>query len=88
MQQHVGEEFAGVVSGVTKFGVFVELEEVLVEGLVHVRDLNDDYYEYDERSYRLVGQYSGKAYRLGDAVRVLVAAANVERREIDLTFVD
>ena len=88
MQQHVGEEFAGVVSGVTKFGVFVELEEVLVEGLVHVRDLNDDYYEYDERSYRLVGQYSGKAYRLGDPVRVLVAAANVERREIDLTFVD
>ena len=88
MQQHVGAEFSGVVSGVTKFGVFVEMEDVLVEGLVHVRNLDDDYYEYDERSYRLVGKYSGKTYRLGDTVRVQVAAANVERREIDLIFVD
>ena len=88
MQQHVGDRFSGVVSGVTKFGVFVELEDVLVEGLVHVRNLDDDYYEYDERSYRLVGQNTGKSYRLGDPVRVMVAGANVERREIDLEFVD
>jgi ribonuclease R len=88
MQQHVGERFDGVVSGVTKFGVFVELERVLVEGLVHVRNLDDDYYEYDDRSYRLVGQHTGRTYRLGDKVRVLVAGANVETREIDLEFVD
>ncbi|HET6567081.1 MAG TPA: RNB domain-containing ribonuclease, partial [Rhodothermales bacterium] len=87
-RQHIGEEFAGVVSGVMKFGVFVELSRILVEGMVHVRDLDDDYYEYDERNYRLVGRYTGKVYKLGDSVQVQVAAANVEKREIDLVFAE
>ena len=88
VQQHLGETFAGVVSGVTKFGVFVELSDLLVEGMVHVRDMDDDYYEYDEANYRLVGQYANKSYRLGDRVDVTVASANPERREVDLLFTD
>ena len=88
IRQHLGDQFDGVVSGVTKFGVFVELADVLVEGMVHVRDLDDDYYEYDDRSYRLVGQHTGKTYRLGDPVRVVVAGANIDTREVDLLFVD
>jgi ribonuclease R len=88
VRQHVGEVFAGVVKGVTHFGVFVELSALLVEGMVHVRELDDDYYEYDERRYSLVGRDTGKSYRLGDQVEVQIAAANLETREIDFVFVD
>lgn len=88
IRDRLGEEFTGVVTGVTKFGVFVELAELLVEGMVHVRDMDDDYYEYDERTYSLVGDITGKTYRPGDKVGVKVAGANVETREIDLLFTD
>ncbi|HMB93599.1 MAG TPA: VacB/RNase II family 3'-5' exoribonuclease, partial [Rhodothermales bacterium] len=88
IRQHLGEQFSGVVTGVTKFGIFVELSDVLVEGMVHVRDLDDDYYVYDERTYSLVGDYTGKSYRPGDRVDVVVAGANPETRKIDLTLVD
>lgn len=88
MQQHVGEQFRGVISSVTNFGVFVELDEVLVEGLVHVRDMGDDYYEYDERRYTLRGLYTGKRYRPGDVVEVIVTGANPATRQIDLRFAD
>lgn len=88
IRKHLGEEFPGVVSGVTKFGVFVELTDLLVEGMVHVRELDDDFYEYDERTYSLVGRHTGKTYRLGDRVQVQVAGADVETREVDFLFVD
>lgn len=88
IRQHLGQRFEGVVSGVTRFGVYIELKDVLVEGMVHVRDMDDDYYEYDERTYRLVGQYTGKTYRLGNPVQVVVVGANLETREIDLLFAD
>lgn len=87
MQQHVGETFWGVVSSVTPFGAFVELDDVLVDGLVHVRDMGDDYYEYDERRYTLRGLYTGKRYRPGDRVRVMVIRADPATRQIDLRFV-
>jgi len=87
-QQHVGDTFAGVVSGVTKFGVFVELSDLLVEGLVHVREMDDDYYNYDETTYTMSGEHSGKSYRPGDSVSVQVAGVDVDRRQIDLLFVD
>jgi ribonuclease R len=85
VKNHVGDTFDGVVSGVTKFGVFVEITDLLVEGLVHVRDMND-YYVYDESTYTLRGEDNGKTYRPGDSVRVKVASASVEDREIDLLF--
>lgn len=86
MQQHVGDTFEGVISGVTSFGLFVELSKLLVEGLVHVRELSDDYYEYDELAYMLVGRNSGRRFKLGDPVKVVVASANTESREIDFVF--
>jgi ribonuclease R len=87
-QQHVGETFDGVVSGVTKFGVFVELSDLLVEGLVHVRNMDDDYYVYDESTYTMRGRNQGKSYCPGDEVRVVITGANVDKREIDLLFAD
>ncbi|MBO6577129.1 MAG: ribonuclease R [Rhodothermales bacterium] len=87
MQQHLGDRFTGVISGVTRFGIFVELDAILVEGLVHVRDLADDYYEYDEPAFMLVGRTSGRRFKLGDPVTVTVAAANTETREIDFVLV-
>ncbi len=86
LEQHVGDEFDGVVSGVTHFGVFVRLDDVFVEGMVHVRDMDGDYYEYDETTYTLRGSNKGRSYRPGDKVRVVVVSANVESREIDLYF--
>jgi ribonuclease R len=86
--RHLGDVFDGVVVGVTNFGVFVEMTALLTEGLVHVRDMDDDYWEYDARQYALVGAHTRRTIRLGDAVRVRVAAANVETRKVDLLFVD
>ena len=88
VQEHVGDVFEGVVSGVTKFGVFVELTELLVEGLVHVRDMDDDYYVYDESTYTMRGENTGKSYRPGDSVTVEVVGADIDSREIDLLFVE
>ncbi len=87
VKNHVGEIFDGVVSGVTKFGVFVEITDLLVEGLVHVREM-DDYYVYDESTYTMRGENNGKTYRPGDNVTVKVASASVDDREIDLLFVE
>ncbi|MFT5143709.1 MAG: ribonuclease R [Rhodothermales bacterium] len=86
MQQHLGDTFTGVISGVMRFGLFVELDSLLVEGLVHVRELPDDYYEYDESAFMLVGRNSGKRFKLGGSVKVVVAAANTETREIDFVL--
>lgn len=88
VQNHVGDQFEGVVSGVTKFGVFVELTKLLVEGLVHVRDMDDDYYVYDESTYTMRGENNGKSYRPGDSVTVEVVGASIEDREIDLLFAE
>ena len=84
MRAHVGEEFSGHVTGVVAFGVFVQLEEAFVEGLVHVADLKDDYYRYDEGGHRLVGQRWGRVLRLGDALRVRVKGINEEFMEVNL----
>jgi ribonuclease R len=87
MKRHVGDEFEGIISGVMRFGIFIEITDLLVEGLVHVRDLEDDYYEYDEKKYSLIGSKTGKRYRLGDTVRVRVLRVNPEEREIDFGIV-
>lgn len=84
--QHVGDTFKGVVTGVARFGAFVQLTDILVEGLVHVRDLND-YFELDERAYALIGSRSKRRIAVGDAVRVRLVSANVESRQIDLALI-
>ncbi|MFI5142490.1 MAG: ribonuclease R [Thermoanaerobaculales bacterium] len=84
MRAHVGEEFVGHVTGVVAFGVFVQLAEVFVEGLIHVAELRDDYYRYDEAGHRLVGQRHGGVLRLGDELRVRVRGIDEEFMEVDL----
>lgn len=82
MLDHIGEEYEGVVSGVTSYGMFVELENG-VEGLVHISSLMDDYYDYVEERYALVGEHTGKQYRLGDTVRIEVLQVSIEDVNID-----
>jgi ribonuclease R len=87
MAQFVGEEFSGIISGVTAFGIFVELDNG-VEGLVHVSTMVNDYYEYREEQFAMVGERTNKAYRLGDEVEVLLVRANVEERNLDFVLKD
>lgn len=86
MEQHVGDVFDGVIAGVTAFGFFVQLKEIFVEGLVHVRDLQGDYYFFDEVRHVLRGRRTGQIFRMGDPVRVKVAAANVAKRQLDFAW--
>ncbi|MGC5326952.1 ribonuclease R [Brevibacillus sp. SYSU BS000544] len=86
MAEHIGEEFEGVISSVTSFGIFVELPNT-IEGLVHVSFLTDDYYHYHEKAYALVGERTGKQFRIGDVVQVKVASVNVDERTIDFEIV-
>jgi ribonuclease R len=88
MADKVGEEFEGFVTGVAAFGLFVELIEHFVEGLVHVSTMADDYYRFVERAHILRGENTKKVYRLGDKIRVQVVRVDMERRQIDLGIVD
>jgi len=88
MKRHIGDEFHAVISCVTNFGIFVELTDLLVQGLLHVRDLRDDYYVYDEKHYTLKGKKTGKQYRLGDTLEVKVVRVDPEDRQIDFTLVE
>lgn len=83
MQGKLGQVFRGTISSVTGFGIFVELEDIYVEGLVHVTALKSDYYHFDAVGHRLVAERSGKTYRLGDSMQVLVARVDLEERKID-----
>lgn len=87
MLEHVGEEYDGVISGVTGWGFYVELPNT-VEGLVHIMTLKDDYYNFDEENYRLVGERHGRVFRLGEPVRVRVRSAEPANRTIDFTYVE
>ena len=86
MADKVGEVFDGYVTGVTAFGLFVELVEHYVEGLVHISTLADDFYRFTEGSHRLIGERTQRVFQLGDHVRVQVARVDVERRMIDLAI--
>ena len=88
MLEKVGEEFEGTISAVTGFGVFVELDDVYVEGLVHVTALENDFYHFDSISHCLVGENTARVYRIGDRVRIQVANVNLDERKIDFTMVE
>jgi ribonuclease R len=84
MQDKLGEEFTGVITGVTTFGIFVQLDQLYVEGLVHVTELGTDYFQYDDARHELRGERSGKRYQLTDRVSVQVVRVDLESRKIDL----
>ncbi len=83
MEQHLGDEFDGVITGVTHFGVFVQITDLLTDGLVHVTSLSNDYYHFDAGSQSLVGERTGRRFSLGDAMRVQVSRVDMETRRID-----
>ncbi len=87
MMDKIGEEFDGIISGVTNFGVFVELAEVYVDGLVHITSLGNDYYHFDPAKHRLLGERTNRSYRLGDSVRVKVAQVNLDEAKLDFEMV-
>ena len=87
MEKHVGSEFDGIVSGVTSFGLFIELDESKINGLVHITQLPNDYYHFDPIRHLLNGERRGLSFRLGDKVRVLVLRASLEDRKIDFRLV-
>lgn len=88
MNDHLGEEYEGVISGVTEWGLYVEINENKCEGLVPVRDLADDFYDLDEKSYCLVGRRRNQRYRLGDPIKVRIARANLDKKQLDFAIVD
>jgi ribonuclease R len=83
----IGMEFDGIISGVTNYGIYVELENT-VEGLVHISTMDDDYYVYYEKHYCLIGQRTSKVYRLGDLVRIRIAGVDMALRNIDFVLAD
>ncbi len=83
MLDQVGNVFKGVIASVTGFGFFVRLDELFIDGLVHVSSLDNDYYRFDQVGQRLIGESGGQTYRLGDRVEVRVEAVNMDERKID-----
>jgi ribonuclease R len=88
MADKVGDEFEGYITGVAVFGLFIELIEHYVEGLVHIASMADDYYRFVEQQHVLRGENTKKVYRLGDKVLVQVVRVDMERRQVDLGIVD
>lgn len=86
MKSKLGEEFTGTISGVTQFGLFVQLDEMFVEGLVHITELGADYFQFDEARHELRGERSGKRYQLTDKVTVVVSRVDIDARKIDLSL--
>jgi ribonuclease R len=88
MMDKVGQEFAGVISGVTGFGIFVELADIYVEGLVHISTLPDDYYQFDPIQHVLRGERTGRSFRLGDTVKIRVARVDLDQCQIDFVLAE
>lgn len=87
VEQHTGEEFDGRITAVTTFGIFVELKDLFVDGLVHISSLGNDYFHHDPEHQTIVGERTGKVFRLGDSLKVVVEHVNLEQRKIDLKLV-
>jgi len=88
MSDKIGNTYDAHISGIQSYGIYCEIDENHCEGLVPMRDLNDDYYDFDERNYQLVGRRRHHRYQLGDAIRIKVAGTNLEKKQIDLTLAD
>ena len=87
MQDHKDEEFVGVISGVTEWGIYVEIVENKCEGMVRIREIKDDYYTFDEKQYALVGEVTKNLLQLGDEIIVKVKNADLVKKQLDFTFI-
>ena len=87
MKNHVGETFSGIISGLAKWGAYVTLDDTGAEGLVHVTKMGKDFYNYDQKNYRIVGERTGEIFRLGDQVKVKIEAADMDEQKLDMSFV-
>ena len=83
----IGTEYLGIISGVTEWGMYVEINENKCEGMVRLRDINDDFYVLDEKNYCIIGQRKKKVYQLGDEVKVKVKKVDLSKRQIDFSLV-
>ena len=88
MADKIGQEFDGIISGINEFGIYVELTDSKCEGMVPLRDLDDDYYEFDERNYQLLGRRRHRRYTLGDPIRIRVARANLDKKQLDFALAE
>jgi ribonuclease R len=88
LQNHIGDEFHAIISGVAHFGIFVKVTDILAEGLVKLRDLESDFYVYDEKKYALVGRATRKQFRLGDKIRVKLIRVDSEKSELDFIILE
>lgn len=86
MLDRVGEEFSGIISDIKSFGIFVKLQDVYVEGLIHITALENDYFQYDAQNHKLVGKRSGMVYRLGDTIKIRVARVDLDERQMDFAL--
>ena len=87
MNDHLGETFQGTISGVTEFGLYVEIDENKCEGMIPLRELEGDYYDFDEKNYCLKGRRYHHCYNLGDSVKVQVARADLYRKQLDFKLI-
>ena len=88
MQDKVGEEFEGVISGVSEWGIYIELDEYKTEGMVRIKDITNDHYYFDEKNYCLIGDLYKRKYQLGDKVKIIVVKANLEKKHLDFLLVE
>ena len=88
MQSHIGKQYTGVVSGVTNFGIFVRLDDVFVEGLVHVTELGEDYFNYDSARQRLIGEHTRQSFAIGDKLEIEVDSVDLDQRKIDFSLIE
>ena len=88
LKNHQGSEFSAIISGITNFGIFVKITDILAEGLIKLRDLDDDYYIHDEKNYAIIGKRTKKQYRLGDKIQVKLIRVDEERSELDFIILE
>lgn len=87
MQDQIGKEFPGVISGITDWGIYVELENK-IEGMIPIRELDDDFYIFDEKNFALVGRHNQKKYQLGDNINIKIWRTNLEKKQLDFRLAD
>jgi ribonuclease R len=87
LQDNIGQTYLGIISGVTEWGMYVEIQENKCEGMIRLRDISDDFYTLDEKNYCIIGQRKKRTYQLGDEVRIKVKRVDLGKRQIDFSLV-